>query len=226
MPIRHESPYGAPVYGDGTTPPTAVCASGSPVPASAATLTALKAITDLGDLTHGNRVFVDADGSHWYWHSTSTLTGDDLFVATPAAAPTAGRWLRCPGPIDLSMAIAYTTADAAALATLPTGSRFVVMGGYWEVTTGFTGGSSSAIGLSSSQTGHTTKGDILGGSGGNVTALLGTAGIKEATIGADIAAGVVLIPASTIRFDQVTSTFTAGAGYAHLFGLLVANAGA
>ena len=37
---------------------------------------------------------------------------------------------------------------------------------------------------------------------------------------------MVLIPASTIRFDQVTSTFTAGAGYAHLFGLLVANAGA
>ena len=106
------------------------------------------------------------------------------------------------------------------LATLPTGARLVVQGGYWEVTTGFTGGSSSAIGLSSSQTGHTTGGDLLGGSGGDVTALLGTAGIKEATIGADVAAGMVLVAASTIKFNRITSAFTAGAGYAHVHGFL------
>ena len=100
-----------------------------------------------------------------------------------------------------------------------------MQGGYWEVTTGFTGGSSSAIGLNSSQSGHTTAGDVLGGSGGDVTALLGTAGIKEATIGADVAAGLVLRAAETIKFNRITSNFTAGAGYAHVVGFLV-NPGA
>jgi hypothetical protein len=97
--------------------------------------------------------------------------------------------------------------------------------GYWEVTTGFTGGSSSAIGISSSNsTGHTTKGDLLGGSGGDVAATL-VAGYPSGTIGADIAAGLMMVAADTVRFDRITSAFTAGAGAAHLVGFLV-NPGA
>ena len=216
MSVQFRSPYGAPKY-----------SNGSAVAASVATMAALRALSDPGDLVHGNECRVDADGSEWVFHSTSTLTGDNLFVATPDATAyaSAGRWLRKTGYVDLALAIAYTTADAAVLATLPTGARLFVQGGYWEVTTGFTGGSSSAIGLNSSQSGHTTAGDVLGGSGGDVTALLGTAGIKEATIGADVAAGMVLRAAETIKFNRITSNFTAGAGYAHVVGFLV-NPGA
>lgn len=209
MPLYHaRSPFSARQYSDGTA-----------LTDSAATIAALKALAaDHPAHVQGNVVLVAADHSEWMYHATSSLTGDDLFVVTPTYA--SGRWLRKSGAVDLSMAVAYTTADAAVLATLPTGARLFVQGGYWEVTTGFTGGSSSAIGLSSSQTGHTTNGDLLGGSGGDVTALLGTAGIKEGTIGADVAAGVVLVAASTIKFNRITSIFTAGAGYAHLVGHL------
>jgi hypothetical protein len=210
MPIPHLSETNAPLY-----------SGGSRIAASVATLAALSAIAAYAAArTQGNVVLVDADQSEWVWSETSTLTSDSHFVLRPDDSPTAGRWLRKSGPIDLALAVDYTKADAAVLATIPTGARFMVQGGLWEVSTGFTGGSSSAIGLSSSQSGHTTKGDVLGGSGGDVTALLGTAGIKEATIGADVAAGMVLRAGETIRFDRITSVYTAGAGYAHLIGFL------
>lgn len=216
MPVHHKSPYGKPEY-----------VSGSAVAASVATVAALKALSEPSDMVHGNEVLVDADGSRWVFHSTSALTGDDLLVITPTASAyaSAGRWLRCCGSIDLKLPIAYTTADAAVLLTVPTGARLIVRRGYWEVTTGFTGGSSSAIGLSSSASAHSTKGDLLGGSGGDVAATL-TAGVKLGTIGADTAAGVLLKATETVRFDQITSTFTAGAGYAHLVCDLVLNPGA
>ena len=115
--------------------------------------------------------------------------------------------------------------DAAILATLPAGARLKVMGAYWEITTGFTGGSSSAIGISSSNsTGHTTKGDIHGGSGGDVAATLAD-GYPAGTIGADVAAGLMMVAADTLRFDRVTSAFTAGVGAAHIVGFLT-NPGA
>ena len=154
MSINARSPFGAPKY-----------ASGSPVPASVATLTALKAVTELGDLIHGNEVLVDADQSRWYWHSTSALTGDDILVVTPTNA--AGRWLRAQGAVRLVLPITYATADAAVLATLPTGAQMKIENLYWEITADFTGGSSSAIGVSSAKTGFSTKGDLLGGASGD-----------------------------------------------------------
>lgn len=210
MPIFHHSETGVPLY-----------ASGSKLPASVLTLAALSALPLLHEArVQGNVVTVEADQSEWVWTEASTLTSDSIFVLTPDDAPSAGRWLRKSGYVDLGLTFTYATADAAILATLPTGARMKVMGGYWEVTTGFTGGSSSAIGLSSSNsTGHTTKGDLLGGSGGDVAATL-VAGIASGTIGADIAAGLMLVAADTIRFDRVTSAFTAGAGKAHLVGFL------
>ncbi len=218
MSINARSPFGAPKY-----------SSGSAVPASVATMTALKAVTELGDLIHGNTVLVDADGSEWVWHSTSALTGDDILVATPAAAPSAGRWLRKVGRVALSLPIAFGTADNAVLLTIPTGAALKLDSLHWNVTTGFTGGSSSAIGVSSSV--NTTQGDLLGGATGDVTATLGTAGRKTGTIGAimDTDAEIhaqLLGAAATIVFDRITSVFTAGAGYVVVVGDLVANAGA
>lgn len=174
----------------------------------------------------------------FYWHPTSTVTADDQLVIIPddrnvavdtdLAASLAGRWLAVPGQmVDLALACTYATADAATLYTMPVGANMRLVPGYWEVTTGFTGGSSSAIGLSSDQTGHTTKGDLLGGSGGDVTATLGSAAdYIEGTIGADIAAGVILKAGKLVRFDRITSVYTAGAGYAHVVGQLLSNDGA
>ena len=169
----------------------------------------------------GNVVTVLADGSGGST-TTSALTGDDLFVVTPTNA--AGRWLRKVGTVDLKMAIASGTADAAVLATVPARARFLLRRGCWEITADFTGGNSSAIGASSNGTGYTTKGDLHGGSSGDVAASL-TAGVRAGTIGADVAAGVLLVAGDTVHFDRITSAFTAGSGFLHLVGELVANAG-
>lgn len=217
MPRHTLSPYGRPKSkSDGTI-----------LPASVATLTELKAIVaGDSDRTSGNEIRVSADGSLFYWHATSTLTGDDIFVVTPADAPAAGRWLRAPGAmVDLSLPFTFNTADAAVLATLPTGARLLVVRGYWEIAADMTGGTSSTIGLSSGQSPHNTKGDLLGGGSGDAAASL-TAGVRTGTIGADVAAGALLIAAATIRFDRITSAFTAGSGNAHLVGMLLANPGA
>lgn len=215
MPVNHLTPYGAPKY-----------SAGSAVAASVATLAALKALSEPGDLVHGNEVLVDADGSRWYFHSTSTVAGDNVLVAVPDATAyaTAGRWLRCPGAVDLKLAIGHATADGATLLTMPAGSRMIVRRCYWEVTTDFTGGSSSAIGLAGPSP-HNTAGDLLGGASGDVAATL-VAGVALGTIGADTAAGVLLKAADTVTFERITSAFTAGAGYAHVVGDLVLNPGA
>lgn len=218
MSINARSPFGAPKY-----------SSGSAVPASVATMTALKAVTELGDLIHGNEVLVDADQSRWYWHSTSALTGDDILVATPAAAPSAGRWLRCPGAVDLACPIAYTTADGAVLLTIPTGARFKLESAHWEVTTGFTGGAASAIGVAS--TTMSTAGDILGGSGGDVAATLVAGAAIPGTVGGKLDAlseihANLFGAAEAFTLERIASAFTAGVGKVHLVGHLLRNAGA
>lgn len=114
---------------------------------------------------------------------------------------------------SIKVAISYANADADVLYTVPANmTLYVLPNVIWEVTTGWTGGTSSAIGLSSSATGFTTKGDLHGGASGDVAATLVT-GFKRGTAGAKIASpGVVLPAGSTIRFDRITSAFTAGAG--------------
>lgn len=125
--------------------------------------------------------------------------------------------------VDLAFPFAFGTADAAVLATLPTGLKLLVTRGYWEIVADLTGGASSAIGLSSSQSPYNTKGDLLGGAGGDVAASL-TAGIRPGTTGADIAAGVILLGGTTIKFDRIVSAFTAGSGYAHLVATVLGSA--
>lgn len=237
-------------YGTRTS---ATDATATLVPWDIATVAALKAIPsiqprDVGATTRatnymmlpqGREERVRALGGRLFaWNPTSEVAGDDQLVIIPddrnmsvdtlLAASLPGRWLAVPGQmVDLALVIAYTIADAATLYTMPVGANMRLVPGYWEVTTGFTGGSSSAIGLSSDQTGHTTKGDLLGGSGGDVTATLGTAAdYIEGTIGADIAAGVILKAGKLVRFDRITSVYTAGAGFAHVVGQLLSNDGA
>jgi len=109
--------------------------------------------------------------------------------------------------------ISASTADAEVIYTVPSNLTLLVLPFVlWEVTTAWTGGTSSAIGISSSASGLTTKGDVHGGASGDVLATL-TAGLKRGTTGAKIATpGAVLTPSSTLRFDRITSAFTAGAG--------------
>jgi hypothetical protein len=188
------------------------------------TVAQLKALS-VGDHVPGEE-FTLTDGRVFYYNSTSVLAGDDIFVIAPTTG--AGRYLLCPGFVaDIPIAISFANTDAQVLATLPAGMVFLGGRSYWEITADWTGGTSSAIGLSSGQAPHNTKGDLLGGGSGDVAATLVASGGKLlGTIGADVAAGVLLKPAATIRFDRITSAFTAGTGFAHLVGTVLANPGA
>lgn len=219
------SPYGARKYTDGV--------------ANAASVATLAALTALGAAhparVHGNEVRVDSDGSLWRWHSTSTLTAVTALVVAADDAPSAGRWLRVAGRVVLAFPFTFATADAAILATFPTGCRFRLHETAWKVSTTFAGGSSSAIGASSSTiSGATTKGDLLGGASGDVAAtLVSTAanGFVSGTAGATMDSIAnkrtkIFVPTSTLRFDRITSAFTSGVGEVQLIGDLELNLGA
>lgn len=192
------------------------------------TLAELKASAVIDHLA--KEEFVLSDGSRWYYSPTNALTGDDILVATPDSSQ-AGRYLRAEGRVDLACAFTFATADNATILTLPTGCHFFLADAYWEVTTLFAGGSSSAIAVDSSKSGYSTAGDILGGSAGDVEATLvagrmipGTVGDKMDSL-AELRAAK-FTAADTFRLQRVTSAFTAGVGKVHLVGQLFANPGA
>lgn len=140
---------------------------------------------------------VHAEGTNSYVHNG----GETVYIRAPIAA---------------------ATADAEVLYTVPANLSISIQSVLWEVTTAFTGGASSAIGLSSSLAPHETKGDVHGGAAGDVLATL-TVGFKRGTQGLSFTAApnsVVLTAGATIRFDRITSAFTAGAGYVHIFALV------
>lgn len=121
------------------------------------------------------------------------------------------------GATSLQLAATFATADAAVLFTVPTDIRLLIdFRPFWENSIAWAGGASSAVGLSSSNAAYNTKGDLLGGAAGDVTAAMGT-GFKG-TIGAKLATQglVVLVAGDTIRFDRITSVYTSGAGIAHI----------
>jgi hypothetical protein len=166
----------------------------------------------------GATVLVRTDGSMWRFVAASTAVEDEALdlVIEPDAGT--GRWVRADKAFTIKAPIAHTTADNAVILTVPAG--FVLRLAslpYYEVTTAFTGGSSSAIGIDSNVTGYTTKGDLLGGASGNVAAAL-TAGIRPGTVGtaldtfAELQA-FILQPTNEIHFGRITSAFTAGAGF-------------
>lgn len=184
-----------------------------------ADITAVKAL-DLSERSDGMLVRVSAAGGQqleYKYVAASTLTGDDLLVLTPADAPTAGRWVANRW-IDLKLAVGFAKADAAVLYTVPVGFTLQLGVPWWEVTTSWTGGTNSAIGLSSSNAGLSTKGDLLGGAGGDVAAtIVSTGALAKGTVGAQIGKPPAVLQAGdTIRFDRVVDAFTAGAGFAHV----------
>ncbi len=213
------------IYGD-----TAAIAVSARIAAPVASLTELKAIPanrrDAGMLAVNT-----TDGSRWRFHGTSALTGDDILVVAPSAG--SGRWLRDLGAAELAMPIAFGTADAAVLLTVPAGCLLKIDEFAWKVSANWTGGSSSAIGVSSSnKTSLTTKGDLLGGATGDVEAtLVAASGLcAMGTIGAgyDTLAKrrPLWIPTETIRFDRITSAFTAGTGFVLAAATILEHAGA
>lgn len=165
-----------------------------------------------------------ADGSMWMYLAAGTASdATQNLVLTPYDST--GCYVRSNDTIDLAVPFTFATADATALFTVPTNAKLFVRRGYWQVTTGFTGGASSAIGLRSSNAAYATKGDLLGGAAGDVAATLVVGGTIPGTIGAKTAAGIFLVAADTIKFDQITSAFTAGVGVAHLVCDILANPG-
>ena len=90
---------------------------------------------------------VDADGSVW------VLIGM-VGQASPGGVPVPSQ--------DIKLPISFATANAAALYTVPAGQRLRVNRVWWEVTTGFTGGAASTIGVSTTDALYNTKGDLLG----------------------------------------------------------------
>ncbi len=200
--------------------------------APVADLTALKAIA-AADRAAGMLCLVLADVasevSLWRFHATSTAadTSENL-VAAPVAG--AGRWLRADKIVNLCLAVDYTKADNATIFTVPVGARLRPITSYWDITTTFAGGTNSAIGVHASPTGFTTKGDILGGATGDLTATLvstntrkvGTAGAKQGS--ADF--GLILLAADTVKFDRIASVYTSGAGNVRVPCELIANPGA
>ena len=228
-------------------------------PWDVATVAALKAIPsinprDVGGTRTTNHMMLPQGraesvrslaGRIFEWNPTSTVTADDQLVIIPddrnmavdtaLVASLAGRWLARPGQIvNLALPFTYATADAATLYTMPTGARLAVQDLYWEITTACAGGSSSAIGVSTTKTTPTdwsAKGDLLGGSGGNVAATLIAGARIAGTIGTDADTiakmrGAIWEATNIFRFDQITSAFTAGVGSVHVYGFLLANAGA
>jgi hypothetical protein len=175
-----------------------------------------------------NLTFTLADGSTWRYSSTATAAEDTLqaFVLTPAGSPAAGRWLRVDYAFDLAIPITFANTDAQVLVTLPAGLELRVGRAYQNVTTAWTGGTSSAIGLSSSNASYNTKGDLAGGAAGDLTAAL-TIGKGRGAPGTKVASGsVVLVGGNNILFDRIASIYTAGAGTYVVPVSLIANPGA
>lgn len=148
-----------------------------------------------------------------------TPTRDYIANYPPAAADQIQLAYTQGAPFWLTFAVTFNTADAAVLYTVPTAiARLQLIRAGWEVTTPFTGGTSSTIGLSSSNAAYNTKGDLQGGASGDAAAAL-VAGFKGGTVGAKLASNglVCLVAGDTIRFDRITSAFTAGVGLAHVY---------
>jgi hypothetical protein len=213
------------LYGD-----SAARAVSGRIAAPQSTLALLKALAP-EQREDGMRATVLADGSSWRFNASSALTGDDILVAAPSSGT--GRWLRAEGVALLKIPFTFATSDAAVLLTIPAGCILSLHNFAWDIDTGMTGGSSSAIGVSSSNhTGHTTKGDLLGGAAGDVAATLvaSTADYTAGTIGAAFHTVANRRPAmkaaDTLRFDRITSAFTAGAGSVLVFCTIDQNLGA
>jgi hypothetical protein len=139
------------------------------------TVTDLEAATEVnGQL--GGRVI--ASGNWWRWDAASLVNDATSTVSvrpTSIAADEAGRWILDLPIVLLSFPITFETTNEEVLFEVPDGVVIHPLSFWWEIGTNFSGGSSSAIGVSSDKTGFTAAGSLLGGSSGNVAAELTTA---------------------------------------------------
>lgn len=182
-----------------------------------ATKAALSAVVAASRFT-GMQVMVQADGSLWRFDAASTATEDEgqELVIEPDAGT--GRWLAADKTKVLRLPVGFATADGAAILTVPTGVALRLAAlPFWDVDTGFTGGTASAIGVSTSLTGYEVKGDFLGGAAGDVAATL-VAGVTPGTIGDELGDmtglnAMFFVAGDELQFDRITSVFTAGAGF-------------
>lgn len=199
--------------GTAVTGPTG--ASG--IAGSVADRAALSAVT-AASRAAGQVVMVLSDRSTWVFDAAGTATEDEAqeLIVEPDAG--AGQWLRADAAFIARIPVGFGDADGAAIFTVPAGFALRLIGlPFWDITTAFTGGTSSAIGVSTSITGYDTKGDILGGASGNVLADL-TAGIQAGTLGGELddhvgLQALALVEGDELQFDRITSAFTAGAGF-------------
>lgn len=131
-------------------------------------------------------------------------------------------------PFILRLPFTFATADGAALYTVPAGFELYVDRVWWNITTSMTGGTTPAIGVSSDDANFSTKGDLLGGASGDLTATLVSTGRphKGGTVGAKFGSnGIVVLGAGKIvRFDRIADVFAAGAGNVFLLARPFINA--
>jgi len=183
---------------------------------SVADKAALKALS--AELRNGLMAIVMDDRSLWVYDTSVDVSADEAEELQIEPTAGSGTWLRVDKSFVAKIPISYANTDGEAVWTIPESWALRLTGmPYWEVTTGFTGGSSSAIGISTNITGYTTGGDILGGASGDVAATL-VAGIATGTIGGELddTAGLhdlLLEEDSELQYDRITSAFTAGADY-------------
>jgi len=170
----------------------------------------------------GMEALVLSDRSRWVFDDAALVAVIDAtenLVLTPdGLSSAAGRWLRADSSFVMKLPVAFGLANNAVIMTVPEGFAIRPTGmPYWETTVGWTGGASSAIGISSSRTGFTADGAVLGGAAGDVAATL-VAGIQPGTVGvgfdslAEIQAGL-FEEGDTFIYDEITSAFTAGSGF-------------
>jgi len=190
---------------------------GSDFSAGVADKTALKAVAAASRFD-GMLIQLQSDMSFWMFDASSSVSADEAEELVIAPTAGTGRWIAADKTKVLKIPVDYSMSDGDAILTVPTGFvlRLAALP-YWEVTTGFTGGSSSAIGVSTSVTGYETGGDILGGASGDVAATL-VAGVAAGTLGGELddhagLQALALVAADELQFDAITSAFTAGAGY-------------
>lgn len=192
-------------------------AGGAAITSGVADTAALTAIA-AANRFNGMLVLRRSDGAlfRFVTPSTAVVDGAGELVLAPDAGT--GRWFRADKSAILKLPVAFGMADGATLMTVPTGMALKLTAlPFWEVTTGWTGGSSSAIGVASSKASYNTAGDILGGAAGDVAATL-VPGVIPGTIGTKLDTLVehqafVMNAAETLTYEEITSAFTAGAGF-------------
>lgn len=182
----------------------------------AAPLADTTALAALGADDQAGAVMVG--GVPYYFDATRTDNDStQQLVVRPGniASNVAGRWVAAVRSFILQLTATYQTADGAVLYTVPAGITGLLLQPrpFWKNTVAWTGGTSSAIGISSGNAAYNTAGDLQGGATGDLTAALGT-GVKAGTLGTKFgSSGVVLLgPGDTILFNRIASVFTAGAG--------------